>query len=364
MNPQSLIYEAHGLNTFPREMGVTLNNYSKQSMHRFPVRSLPEFLKWSHGYKEKKVHAVFIEHNASVKTPTHKKILLATMFFDFDGKIDSNFTDKNTHKALRDLAKWYDYFDGYDRSLSFSGSGGHGILKLVPQMVDLERNDLGFHEVLQEFQMGIKKKLNLTTLDPKVTEPLKLMRVPNTPYVYMDRKTKQYVATDRYCIPINRDVLDWDIETIIHLSRTNSTQFFENMEGHRFDASTIIADAKVRSMEKRATEIMPVAGEINWSGLPYQLFRHTLEEIFHYQKSPHILQRLFLEDNNHRGHHPTHDTNLVAAIILRTAGLSANATKQIFSRISASAGWDNRDVSKQNFYIDQIYTAQYAAPQT
>lgn len=362
------VFEAYGFNTFPREMGVSLMNYQHQPMHRFAVKSMSELTKWSQTFTEKKQHAIFIEHNARTKTQTHKNILLANMFFDFDGKIHGVFTDANTDRALKDLAHWYDYFESAydhppDRILSFSGSGGHGILKLTPQMVNLEINDLGFHPVLEEFQTEIKKKLNLTTLDPKVTEPLKLLRLPNTPYVYMDRSKKQYVQTDRYCIPITREVLDWHIQDVLALSRSNSSQYVEPQTGVRFDASELIQAAKIRSEEKKQAQILPVAGEINWVSMPFKMFYSTLQEIFQFHKSIPIFQRLFLEDEESKRHkHPVHDTNLVSAIILRTHGLSANATKQIFSRISLVAGWDNRDLDKQAFYIDQIYTAQYAVP--
>ncbi len=343
------IYETYGYMTFPRDFGLSLpDNGTKFNFRRTPVNDPDDLLFKSEKFSKTRDHAEYITHNAS----HNGKVLFAFMLFDFDGK----HTIGGLETARNDVKAWYDIpaFAGIDKVISMtSNTGFHGGLKLEPEMVDIA--DL--HYGIKEFQERIKRKYNLESLDPAVTEPVKLMRLPLTPYVYQKKipgtTQKKWTTTEYNCIPLDRDSLDLPLPDLLELNMKMSDQYLPDMCGKRFNPSIVfkLKDEAVSRMII-AEKLPPSSIEPDYLSMYSKLFISTIKETFERQNTLPVYEKLFQI-------HPDHNTRLVACVTLKSDGISIRSAKQIIARISEFAKWEDRNLEVQDIQIRSIYSADY-----
>lgn len=318
------MYDIYSINNYPRYFG-----YPSQVL----VKNFDELKR--HILIHYKRDPLYVSHNSHNKEYT----VYCQMFFDFDAHDRSNESMK---KAQIEAQKFYDYHrDKTDILINFTGGGFHLLLKFKPVTIKMDT----IKPMIKGYQKHIKDTLHLENMDLKVAEPGRLFRIPLSPYVYNNIGVN--VVTDRYDIPINEDILfNYDIEDILYLS--SKKEYSINSQNNKRMSIDDIKNYYVKDEYEDNSYILD--DDIDFSLFSDNYFKNQVYELMN--KDDKIVKDLW-------SHHPHHNTNLIACLKLKNAGVSLNSAISFFARLSGMAEWDNRDLSIQRYQIESIYQSDY-----
>lgn len=280
-------------------------------------------------------YPLYISHNS------HNGIHVnyAQMFFDLDGKHMEN----GLKRSLEDTRQLVEEFYDYDKNISFSGQGFHVLLKFSPKFVRMDE----IRGRIREFQERLKNKLNLETLDIKVAEPRRLVRIPLSQYIWNDGN--QYRKENRYCIPISEDILFSEAESDI-LKRSERMEYELNPRKLK---KMNIDNLPMSRDEKYIVEYAESPLDINFYEVSEQRFREIVYELLYRSGGDEkLIHNLF-------SIHPTHQERFIACLKLKNSGLSLNSIISFFDRLSFLGKWDNRNLEIQKNQITQIMSKDY-----
>ena len=322
MDDERKVYDIYSINNFPRYFG-----YPSQIL----VKNMDELKK--NILIHYKRDPLYVSHNAHNK----EYVVYTNMFFDFDAHSRS-ISDIKT--AQEEAVTFYNYFkDKTDLLINFTGGGFHFLLKFKPITIKMDT----IKSMIHNFQKDIIKKLDLKTMDIKVAEPGRLFRIPLSPYVYSNNGMN--FVTDRYDIPINGDILlNYDPDDLMYFSR-KMEYTVEEQTGKRMT----IDDIKPYYTKEEYEDINKIDADINFYAFSEEYFKHQIFELIDDIRLYNELMTV----------HPKHNTNLIACLKLKNAGLSVNSAITFFARLSEIAKWDNRDLSIQKYQIESIYESDY-----
>ena len=295
-------------NKFPRDVG-------------FPSRRLVfdynEF--YSEIYKHHGEYPIFTSHNSFQAD----MIDYVQMFFDLDGKL------KTLEDAYEELIYLYDEFSDYNKVMSFSGNGFHFYLRMKPIQINAQRL------MVRDFQ----KDLNLSTLDLVCAEPKHIVRVPGTLYV-----KRGNIVTDRYCIPINRELLSKGIDEIIKASKARDISHFEhNVNKRLYNTDEIIGEERFVFVKSGENET-----GINWKGMS----KEDLAIVLKAYLDEKIVNKLIVPK-------PDHVIRYVACVQLKTLGrIPLDEMIDIFDVLS-QYWYDGKNKQERDKQVIQIYDRDY-----
>ncbi len=308
MNTFKELMELYMFDRFPRDVGFP---------NRRLVFNYNEF--YTEIYKHHGEYPIYTSHNSF----QNNLIEYVQMFFDLDGKL------KTLEDAYDDLLFLYNEFSEYNKMISFSGNGFHFYLRMKPMSITAERL------MVRDFQ----KKLNLPTLDLVCAEPKHIVRVPGTLYV-----KRGNVITDRYCIPLNKELIDKGIDEIIKRSKNRDISHVENNKGKLlYDTEEIIGEERFvfLNTEEKATGI-------NWKGMS----KEDLVIVLKLYLDEKIVQKLIVPK-------PDHVIRYVACVQLKTLGaIPLDEMISIYDILSEF--WvDGKNKQERDKQIVQIYDRNY-----
>lgn len=287
----------------------------------------------------------------SVNSHDSKWVNLGQIYFDLDGHGEYTIDD-----ALKDQRKLAEYFDSQkvDFLMDFTGRGFRLLLKVKPQIMEIKEAK----EIMKGYTKHIKESLNIKTLDLKVAEPMRIMRVPLTTYVYQDKERK-YIKTKRHVLPIDMDMLfNSDTQELLHYSEVLKFKVMD-LKYRRIDISEI---SEYRERVNYETRKYDECMEIDFLKISDYEFLKIMEEIFRNISNVgtdlgpdnDLIQRLLTK-------HPQHTDRFIACVKLKESVLRPDYRSAIsfFDRLSSLAKWDNRNLDVQAKQIMSIYRGNY-----
>jgi hypothetical protein len=329
------VYDRYGLLNLPRNFGFPM----QMSLHS--VKQLERIIDANDG----KV-PLYISHNSH----NNEYVNVAQIYFDFDGH--GTFT---MEEALRDERKIAEYLESQkvDFLADMTGRGFRILLKVDPDIVRIRDID----GVYKGYSKYIKQSLNLKTMDLKVAEPKRIMRIPLTTYIYKE-KTGENITTKRHVLPLDMDMLfNSDLQELIYKSETlefgimplvsrrmSLKELYEYKQESQYIKNDIL-DEDIDFME---------FSEDYFIEQIYDIIRDTDE--FGHDKGPDIslIKKLLSV-------HPDNNARFIGCIKVKESNyhLNFNSNVSFFAKLSQIAKWDNRNLDKQREIIRGIYQSGY-----
>jgi len=328
----------YSFNKFPRRVGnpfaLTVNNYKEYL----------SFINYHNGKRP-----LFTAFNFTVG----HQILFENMLWDVD--TDSSNGNVTVEDAQNDIRKLDEYFIDYDHLITFSGRKGfHFILKMEPTSM-VANESLRYN--IREFQNSIKKQLGLRCVNVKSSAPLRVVRIPGTRYVYRGQDNKFY-ALNRWCIPINSEVVNRPLEEVIALSEVGDISNLPIMKGKKYPTNEFTIQRNVTDFIGEASKDRGNGIFVDFLSLSEKDFDVIVKEMY----DDSFREKIF-------GRHPSYETRLLGLLKFmefQPRDKRGNFLDVHFNEQSAvtfldriSRNWDDRDLIIQSKYIHYSYTRRY-----
>ena len=257
----------------------------------------------------------------SINSYFEDKVILDQILFDLDSKQGFDI-------AFDNLKELYSEFDEYNKVMSFSGTGFHLFLRFEPFISDAD------NIAVNKFE---KKYSNLESLDFQSAEPKHLVRVPSSRYVKRDN------VFNRYCIPINKEVLSFSEEKIKKLSEKRVLTYREDNRG-----KLLYPNEELKEKEK-VVYISNTHTDIDLSEIPDDIFEDYIAEI--------IDRDLFeIMTQNPK---PEHKHFYTMALKLKSFGFTLDESVIAFDRLSKYWSGGDKNQKERYYQLRQIYRRDY-----
>lgn len=190
---------------FPRFMGNPV---------QVPVTSSEEmenYVKANNG-----VRPVYTSHNAYVAM--RDVVNMRYIPADLDSDPAKGGKPENTLADAIHFVEWAEANDLVPYVNFSAGKGFHGYVEFKPIPT---KNTLGLKAVYRAFQKKMIREARLRFFDPAIIgDTNRILRLPNTQYVSMDKKTKELKPNGLWCVEVPRDLLfDGDYGAIVEYAR-------------------------------------------------------------------------------------------------------------------------------------------------
>ena len=264
---------------------------------------------------------LYISHNQHHKN----MVFYRMMMFDFDGE---------ENEVREDVLNFINYFKGYKKLVNYTGNGIHVFIRVNPIFV------LSSDLKVKKFQVELKQKLNLKTLDVSTAEPKKLTRLLLARYV--KKIGGIYIRSLRHTIPIRENDL-YDLEDVKEMSLQGNFTHVNIQYGQLLDVSNLIEKDK-------ALRVNQLFSIINLDLIPDNDFL--------------ILARLVLNSSTNlfegmMKNNPPDIIRFRSVIAIKSFGLDEESAFQFILRLSKLANWIDRNPDIIRLKVRQIYSKPY-----
>jgi len=264
---------------------------------------------------------LYISHNQHHKN----MVFYRMMMFDFDGEEE---------EVRDDVLNFIDYFKEYKKLINYTGNGIHIFIRVNPIFV------LSSDLKVKRFQVELKQKLNLKTLDVSTIEPKKLTRLLLARYV--KKIGGVYIKSLRHTIPVREKDL-YDLEDVKEMSLQCNFTHINMQYGKLLDVSNLVEKDKVLSINQ-------LFSTINLDLLSDDDFL--------------ILARLILNSSTNlfeglMKNSPPDIIRFRSVIAMKSFGLDEESAFQFILRLSKLANWTDRNPNIIRLKVHQIYSKPY-----
>ena len=327
------LLDAENLNYYPKTVG----NPSQFMVHSFD--ELWEFYTdWVGDKSVYACHNSFPELKVSHGKEMPSKIQLNNVLNDFDSdKIE------NAHLDTIRLSTWLRELN-IDHTVNFTAGKGFHLLIKVKSMIfnfvtESERNNLS--KLVYGVQRTCQKKLKLRTIDEKCMKDVrKIMRLP---YTYHYNRFGE--ASGRYCIPIDKDMLKWNVTKIKEFSLAPDF-FVPEPNGEILSIEDICFRIGVdfEDLEEEINSTFVPISETNIEDKDASLYLELVS-----RHKPCIANAM--KDIN-----PNHFMRVAFALYLKKIGISASRFKYIYYKIADEVGYvDSHNREYGEYQIESIF---------
>ena len=330
------VYDRYGLLNLPRKFGfpVQISIHSRSHLEKLVMDNDGKY-------------PLYISTNSN----NGKYVNLSQIYFDLDGHGIYSMED-----ALKDERKLAEYFEEQkvDFLADMTGRGFRILLKVAPDIMTVAEAS----QILKGYTKHVRDSLRLKTLDVKVAEPLRIMRLPLTTYIYQD-KQKSYIKTKRHILPL-------DMETLFNSDLDELTYMSENLQFHVMNVKYRRMDISEISEYKESVAYKeyhnPNNVDINFREMSDEQFVDIMKEI--YRDITNVGTDMGPDERLIKSllsTHPSHTDRFIGCIKLKECVFSPSVASAItfFDRLSLQAKWDNRNLPVQEKQIKGIYNKNY-----
>ena len=270
------------------------------------------------------------------------EIIMDKMLFDIDTDFISDY--KIIHK---NSIKLYEFFTAnkIPSQINFSGDGFHNFPIFKPKRYDLNSKLRFINKAIAE---GLKKELNLQSLNPKCSEPKHLMRVMGTGHVTIDNG-----FDNKYDIPLNEGVMENEYDEIVELSKNKNLKYGKRVDSNITykEYTKLMEELKIFSLDDIDYVFdVPNDGNKIFIEREDELYKNLLTLIPSY---PCLVNAIF--DSN-----PPHFVRVNFAIIMKVFGILPDVeSAQNFFDIMAKYWEDGKNTSRRHEQVRSIYNSRY-----
>ena len=339
------LLDAYLFTEFPRRFGIPPTNAFMVNSYSELYGSILSF----HGQKP-----IYTSHNAIYNLPSDNNsnvsipyVHYVQMFWDIDDDNKDDFGRPLTtlEDALIDMRRIAKHFKDYNKMFSWSGNGFQFDLRTTPAML---KQDMFLSSAIKNFQIDVSRKINLRCVNLICAEPVHLQRIPACVYVKFDKDIKAFVKYNNYSIPLNEEVLEWDLKDIRELSmQRDITHIVDNHDKELYPISDVLSHGE--NFRELDIKDMPQFSGIDWMSLKDDTIRAFMKIIL-----PNVVF------NEVFGLSPRHKHKFVALVHMKQSGIAINDALQLLDRIAEMSMWDDvEDVKKRHQIVRQVYSSPY-----
>lgn len=333
-----LLLRSMGLDEYPKTAGCP---------EQYMVDGFGDLWKFYCDYIDSKslyiCHNSYPEYHVSCGKEIPTKIQINNIMNDFDSeKIENSQLDTlKTIEFLREKNIAY--------AIDFTaGKGFHALLRVQPTVFSLatEEDRKTLSNLIYAIQLRLKNQLGLRTMDEKVMGDIKrIMRMP-----YSFHRNRFGDVNGRMCVPLEYEMLKWNITKIIEFSKDPEFFIPEN-PGDILDLVSLCERLEIGGFDEVETERKSKFAKISNVAVTGKTATMYLDLIA--RQKPCI-------SNGMKDVNPPHFIRMAFVFYLKKLGYTAEQVKQIYYDIAAEIGYiDQHNRQYGEHQIDTLFNPRY-----